>query len=174
MNNINNNIFEVSPEFKDLFEKMICPKPDKRIIISQIKKHPWLQELTNFYGEIDLEGKIEINKKNGNIFDKKKISSPKKIKIKYLSHNPSFIKEDKKIEKKGDNISDNISNHSDDSNQKISTKPKIMNFQNCLDDNSKNVNKNLLKELEIKYLEEFTSRKISIDQILKEQEDDGD
>ena len=174
INNINNNIFEVSPEFKDLFEKMVCPKPDKRIIISQIKKHPWLQELTNFYGEIDLEGKIEINKKNGNIFDKKKISSPKKIKIKYLSHNPSFIKEDKKIEKKGDNISDNISNHSDDSNQKISTKPKIMNFQNCLDDNSKNVNKNLLKELEIKYLEEFTSRKISIDQILKEQEDDGD
>ena len=174
MNNINNNIFEVSPEFKDLFEKMICPKPDKRIIISQIKKHPWLQELTNFYGEIDLEGKIEISKKNGNIFDKKKISSPKKIKIKYLSHNPSFIKEDKKIEKKGDNISDNISNHSDDSNQKISTKPKIMNFQNCLDDNSQNVNKNLLKELENKYLEEFTSRKISIDQILKEQEDDGD
>ena len=49
-----------------------------------------------------------------------------------------------------------------------------MNFQNCLDDNSKNVNKNLLKELEIKCLEEFISRKISIDQILKEQEDDGD
>ena len=84
MNNINNNIFEVSPEFKDLFEKMICPKPDKRIIISQIKKHPWLQELTNFYGEINLEGKIEINKKNVNILDKKKIYTHKKIKIKYL------------------------------------------------------------------------------------------
>ena len=60
---------------------MVCPKPDKRIIISQIKKHPWLQELTNFYGEIDLEGKIEINKKNGNIFDNDENEGSDKVRM---------------------------------------------------------------------------------------------
>ena len=64
-------------------------------------------------------------KKNG-------ISSPKKIKVKNLSHNPSFIKKEKKFEKKTEkNISDNKSNHSDDSNQKISNKQNLMNFPKC-------------------------------------------
>ena len=45
--NSNNNI---SPEFKDLFEKMICPKPKDRISLSQIKKHSWLQKIVEFYG----------------------------------------------------------------------------------------------------------------------------
>ena len=169
-NNNTNNIFGVSPEFKDLFEKMVCPKPEDRINITEIKKHPWLNELTIFYGENNLEGKIDLNKKNGNINEKKKLSSPKKYKIKHLSHNPSFYKEEKKFEKKNDN-NDNISNHSnhsDDSNQKNSK----MNFQNCLEDN--NMQKSLLKELEIKYVKEFISRKTNIDKILKEQEDDND
>ena len=149
---------------------MVCPKPEDRINITEIKKHPWLKELTIFYGENNLEGKIDLNKKNGNINEKKKLSSPKKYKIKHLSHNPSFYKEEKKFEKKNDN-NDNISNHSnhsDDSNQKNSK----MNFQNCLEDN--NMQKSLLKELEIKYLKEFISRKTNIDKILKEQEDDND
>ena len=84
-NSNNNNIFGVSQEFKDLFEKMVCPKPDDRISLSQIKKHPWLLELTNSYDEIKFDGKIELMKKNG-------ISSPKKIKVKKLSNNHSFIK----------------------------------------------------------------------------------
>ena len=81
-NNINNNTntSTVSQEFKDLFEKMIIPKPEERINISQIKKHPWLQDLASNYDEINYEEKKEINKKNGNIFEKKKISSPKKNK----------------------------------------------------------------------------------------------
>ena len=178
-NNINNNTntSTVSQEFKDLFEKMIIPKPEERINISQIKKHPWLQDLASNYDEINYEEKKEINKKNGNIFEKKKISSPKKnkIKVKHLSHNPSFSIEDKKVEKKVDNNYDNnydnISNHSDDTNQKIYNKPNLMNF---LEDNSKNVKKSLLKDIEIKYLKEVASRKYNIDKILKEQEDDGD
>ena len=178
-NNINNNTntSTVSQEFKDLFEKMIIPKPEERINISQIKKHPWLQDLASNYDEINYEEKKEINKKNGNIFEKKKISSPKKnkIKVKHLSHNPSFSIEDKKVEKKVDNNYDNnydnISNHSDDTNQKIYNKLNLMNF---LEDNSKNVKKSLLKDIEIKYLKEVASRKYNIDKILKEQEDDGD
>ena len=168
-NNNNNNIFGVSQEFKDLFEKMVCPKPDDRISLSQIKKHPWLLELTNSYDEIKFDGKIELMKKNG-------ISSPKKIKVKNLSHNPSFIKKEKKFEKKTEkNISDNKSNHSDDSNQKISNKQNLMNFPKCSEENKiPNLNNSLLKELEIKYLKELATRKFNIDKILKEQEDDND
>ena len=171
INNNSNNLFVVSPEFKDLFEKMVCPKPNDRISIVEIKKHPWLKELTIYYSEKEIEGKIEINKKLGNICEKKKLSSPKKNKIKHLSHNPSFSKEEKKIEKKLENIDDNKSNHSDDSNQKISNKQNLMDFPNYLEDSN---NKNYIKEIEIKYLKEFATRKISIDKILKEQEDDND
>ena len=171
-NNINNNTntSTVSQEFKDLFEKMILPKPEERINITQIKKHPWLQDLASNYEEINFEEKKEINKKNGNIFEKKKISSPKKnkIKVKHLSHNPSFSIEEQKVEKKVDNNYDNISNHSDDTNQKIYNKPNIMNFSNYLEDNSQNMKKSLLKDIEIKYLKEVASRKYNIDKILKE------
>ena len=168
-NNNNNNIFGVSQEFKDLFEKMVCPKPDDRISLSQIKKHPWLLELTNSYDEIKFDGKIELMKKNG-------ISSPKKIKVKNLSHNPSFIKKEKKFEKKSEkNISDNKSNHSDDSNQKISNKQNLMNFPKSSEENKiPNLNNTSLKDLEIKYLKELATRKFIIDKILKEQEDDND
>ena len=168
-NNNNNNIFGVSQEFKDLFEKMVCPKPDDRISLSQIKKHPWLLELTNSYDEIKFDGKIELMKKNG-------ISSPKKIKVKNLSHNPSFIKKEKKCEKKSEkNISDNKSNHSDDSNQKISNKQNLMNFPKSSEENKiPNLNNSSLKDLEIKYLKELATRKFIIDKILKEQEDDND
>ena len=175
-NNNNNNMFGVSQEFKDLFEKMVCPKPDDRISLSQIKKHPWLLELTNSYSEKNFDMKIDINKKNGNNYDKKKLASPKKIKVKNLSHNPSFIKKEKKCEKKSEkNISDNKSNHSDDSNQKISNKQDLMNFPKNSEENKiPNLNNSSLKDLEIKYLKELATRKFIIDKILKEQEDDND
>ena len=78
----------------------------------------------------------------------------------------------KKTEK---NSSDNKSNHSDDSNQKISNKQNLMNFPKCSEENKiPNLNNSLLKELEIKYLKELATRKFNIDKILKEQEDDND
>ena len=173
--NNTNNLIGVSPEFKDLFEKMVCPRPEDRINIIQIKKHPWLQEIANYYDINEFDDKIDINKKNINNNEKKKIPSPKNNKIKYLSHNPSFSSEEKKVEKKLENLEDNKSNHSDDSNQKISNKSNLMNFPNYLEDsNTPNIQKNLFKDIEIKYLKEFAVRKISIDKILKEQEDDND
>ena len=72
------NNSNVSPEFKDLFEKMVCPKPKERINISQIKKHPWLKELSDYYEKQDYDNKLEINKKNGIFCEKKKLKSPKK------------------------------------------------------------------------------------------------
>ena len=172
--NNNNNTIEISDEFKDLFEKMVYPKPEERISISQIKEHPWLLDLTNFYCEGNNEAKLELNKKNGNINEKKKTSPPKKNKIKYLLHKSSFNKEEKKVDKKNEKNYDNISNHSDDTNQKISNNSKLMSFHNFLEDSSKNMKKNLFKDIEIKCLKEFTSRKYNIDKILKDQEDDGD
>lgn len=151
---------------------MVCPKPEERINISQIKNHPWLKDLTNFYCEVNNESKIELIKKNGNIIEKKKSSSPKKIKLN-IYINLALIKK-KKIEKKNENNYDNISNHSDDTNQKISNNSNFLCFHNFLEDNSKNIKKSLFKDIEIKCLKEFTSRKYNIDKILKEQEDDGD
>ena len=89
-------------------------------------------------------------------------------------HKSSFNKEEKKFEKKNENNYDNISNHSDDTNQKLSNNSNLVNFQNFLEDNTKNMKKNFFKDIEIKCLKEFTSRKYNIDKILKEQEDDGD
>ena len=160
----------VSKEFKDLFEKMVCPKPKERISLCQIKKHSWLQEIVNFYEDYsEIKEKIEMNKK----FDKKKQSSPKKNNIKYLSYNPSFNKEEKKCIQ-SDNL-DNVSNHSDDINQKNRIKNKSLNFYS--NENKKNIiiiKNSLQKEFENKYLKELSSRKLIIDKILKEQEDDGD
>ena len=160
----------VSKEFKDLFEKMVCPKPKERISLCQIKKHSWLQEIVNFYEDYsEIKEKIEMNKK----FDKKKQSSPKKNNIKYLSYNPSFNKEEKKCFQ-SDNL-DNVSNHSDDINQKKRIKNKSLNFYS--NENKKNIiilKNSLQKEFENKYLKELSSRKLIIDKILKEQEDDGD
>ena len=174
--NSNNSNSTISPEFKDLFEKMICPKPKDRISLSQIKNHIWLQKIVEFYGgyqEVkEKKEKIEINK----IMEKKKSSSPKKIKIKNLSSHSSFNKE----EQKENLIMDKISNHSDDTNQKILQKKNSKNFCLNLNDN-KNTSKNiieaknsLLKEFEQKFFKELALRKISIDKIMKEIEDDGD
>ena len=169
INNSESNNGSISAEFKDLFEKMICHKPKERISLGEIKKHPWLLEINNYYNEIDSHEKIEIIKKN-----EKKKSSPKKIKTKHLSHNPSFYEEDQKCEKSN---SDNISNHSNNSDDlnKKAKKKNYLQITNYLEDNAFKINKkNTLKEFEIKYYKEFASRKMSIDEILKEQEDYGD
>lgn len=165
------NLFGVSPEFKDLFEKMVCPKPKERITLNQIKKHSWLKDIANLYGEYSgIKEKIDI--KN---IDKKKKSSPNKNSIQILSHNSSFNKEEKKFMSKENMNYDNISNHSDDINQKKRIKKNPVNFY--LNNNKKNIifmKNSLVKDFENKYIKELSSRKIIIDKILKEQEDDGD
>ena len=179
----NSNLSETSPEFKDLFERMVCPKPKERINLNQIKNHPWLKDMVKFYGDYsEIKEKIELIKINKK-FDKKKKSSPKKNKIKYLSYNSSFNKEEKNCIKNESNNLDNLSSHSDDTHQKI---PKKKNSIYLFLYENKNKNKkdiiitkkvtknSLSKEFEIKYIKELSSRKNSIDKILKEQDDDID
>jgi serine/threonine protein kinase len=155
----------VSHEFKDLFEKMVCYRPKERITINEIKKHPWIKELFKNLGDNEQDEKIDVNAS-----DKKKLLSPKKNKVKHLSHNPSFNKK----ENNNNNI-DNKSNYSDgynhlhiDENEASILDIEKENYpkKNCLNNKS--------KEFEMKYLKEFSLRKLNIDKILKEQDDDGD
>ena len=164
----------VSHEFKDLFEKMVSYRPKERISISEIKKHPWLKELFKNLGDIDQEEKIDFGK-NSNQNDKKKLSSPKKNKekAKILSHNPSFNKKDKNnntLEIKSSVSEGTVKDHLNENNlltihcSEESVKENYM----------KNGPNSKAKEYEMKYMKELSLRKIAIDNILKEQEDDAD
>ena len=166
---MSNNI-GISNEFKDLFEKMVCYQPKERIGINDIKGHPWLKELIKNIDN-NQDEKANFNK-NNNTSDNKKLFSPKKNKVKYLSHNPSFYKLDK-------NNYNKISNFSDGFNQVHVNENNLLHI-NYNESNNENTNylsnygNNKAKEFEIKYLKELSLRKIKIDMILKEQEDDAD
>lgn len=161
----------VSHEFKDLFEKMVSYRPKERISINEIKKHPWLKELIKNF-EHNQDEKVSYDKNNENI-KKSKLFSPKKNKVKYLSHNSSFYKKDS-------NNFNYISNLSDGFNQVHINENNLLNIDynahgdDKQDDYYPKCSLNKGKEFEIKYLKELSSRKSKIDKILKEQEDDAD
>ena len=155
-----------SHEFKDLFEKMVSYRPKERININEIKKHPWLKELFKLYGDLEQDEEVEIGKN----IDKKKSNSPKKVKN--LSHNTSFNKND-------NNNLENKSNFSDGFHHVHLNEKNFLTVYDNEDDNTKESHqKNYLnskaKDFEVKYLKELSLRKISIDNILNEQEDDAD
>ena len=166
---MSNNI-GISNEFKDLFEKMVCYQPKERININDIKGHPWLKELIKNIDN-NQDEKVNFNK-NNSTSDNKKLFSPKKNKVKYLSHNPSFYKLDK-------NNYNKISNFSDGFNQVHVNESNLLHINYNEGDNENdnyhsNYGNNKAKEFEIKYMKELSLRKVKIDMILKEQEDDAD
>ena len=154
----------VSEEFKDLFSKMVCNRPKDRISINEIKSHPWLKELNTC--DCEQEEKINLVKSN----NKKEISPKKeKKKVRHLSNNPSFDKGDKH------NI-ENKSNYSDGFQKVKLDKNSLLNINTELENETEKENgvKNKIKEFDIKYQKELQLRKLSIDKILKEQEEDID
>ena len=174
--NINYSLNDISHEFKDLFEKMVTYRPKERISINEIKKHPWLKDLFK-NTDYDQDEKFDLCIDN-DINDKKKlISSPKiKEKVKNLSHNPSF-------KKKKNNFNNDLeikSNHSDGFNNVKEDENKFLSiyYNKEYEYEKENYQKNFLnnksKEFEMKYFKELSLRKITIDKILKEQEDDAD
>ena len=173
--NINSSFNGVSYEFKDLFEKMVTYRPKERISINEIKKHPWLKDLFKNM-DYDQDEKLDIDKDNIN--DKKKLIPipKKKEKVKNLSHNPSFNKKDNNY----NNDLETKSNHSDGFNNDKEDKNKLLSiyYKEEYDCEKENCQKNFLnnkaKEFEMKYFKELSLRKITIDKILKEQEDDAD
>jgi serine/threonine protein kinase len=157
----------VSHEFKDLFEKMVCHRPKERITINEIKKHPWIKELFKTLGDYEQDEKTDIN-------INKKLLSPKKNKVKHLSHNPSFDKKES-----NNNNFDNKSNYSDGYNYLHVNEKENENEANMLQICKENYPKknslnNKTKEFEMKYLKELSLRKVNIDKLLKEQDDDID
>ena len=168
LSSISNNS-GVSHEFKDLFEKMVCVRPKERISINDIKRHPWLKE---FIKNLDYEQEEKIDfDKNNKINDKKKFFSPKKNKIKHLSHNNSFYKKDKNY-----NELNLIKNYSDEFNKAHINENNLLHINYNQGYNEKEIHhlNNKAKEFEIKYMKELSLRKIKIDSILKEEEDDAD
>ena len=173
---INNNysLNGISHEFKDLFERMVTYRPKERISINEIKKHPWLKDL---FKNIEYDQDEFDFSKDNDINDKKKlIFTPKiKEKVKNLSHNPSFKK--KEINHNDLEIK---STHSDGFNNDKENQNKLLSFyykeeyEHEKENYQKNFFNNKAKEFEMKYFKELSLRKISIDKILKEQEDDAD
>ena len=159
----------VSHEFKDLFEKMVGYRPKERISINDIKRHPWLKELVKNL-DYEQEEKVDFDK-NNNINDKKKFFSPKKNKVKHLSHNNSFYKKDKNY-----NELNMITNYSDGFNKVHVNENNLLHISCNQGYNEKEVHhlNYKAKEFEIKYMKELSLRKIKIDSILKEEEDDAD
>ena len=168
LSSISNNS-GVSHEFKDLFEKMVCVRPKERISINDIKRHPWLKELVKNL-DYEQEEKVDFDK-NNNINDKKKFFSPKKNKVKHLSHNNSFYKKDKNY-----NELNMITNYSDGFNKVHVNENNLLHISCNQGYNEKEVHhlNYKAKEFEIKYMKELSLRKIKIDSILKEEEDDAD
>jgi serine/threonine protein kinase len=161
----NSSFTGTSHEFKDLFENMVTYRPKERININDIKKHPWLKEFIKNYADNEQDEKIE------NI-DKKKSFSPKKVKN--LSHNSSFYKNKKDINKLEikSNFSDGFHHTHLNENHFLTIYDKEDNNANELNKNYSNNKKT--KEFETKYFQELSLRKNAIDEILKEQDDDAD
>ena len=150
---------------------MVSYRPKERISINEIKKHPWLKELFKNLGDIDQEEKIEYGK-NSNQSDKKKLSSPKKNKekaTKILSHNPSFNKKEK-----NNNNLETQSSFSEGYSKDQLNENNLLAIHSNEEKYMKNGANSKAKEYEMKYMKELSLRKISIDNILKDQEDDAD
>ena len=158
----------ISPEFKNLFEKMICHQAKERLNINEIKNHPWFFELTgknnninnscelnNSGNNYNIQGDdIKINNKGNNNVDSN-------VKKKYIK----FSKSLKDYSNKGKNGNAIIINNKEDI--KINNinhsggSPKIV----PISPNSK------YKEIEIKCIAELSNRKMEIDSILDSEED---
>ena len=164
----------ISPEFKNLFEKMVCYQAKERLSINEIKNHPWFFELTGKFNNINNNSELNKSGNNSN----------------YKTNN--IQGDDVSINNKGNNNGDNNSN-----------KKKIIKFSKSLKDSSnkgKNGNSIIInnkediknnnithneaspkisplspnskyKEIEIKCIAELSNRKLEIDSILDSEED---
>ena len=162
----------ISFEFKNLFEKMVCYQAKERLSINEIKNHPWFFELTgknnniNNNSELNNSGNyktnnmqgddVKINNKGNNNGDNNnskkkynKFSKNLKDSSNKGKNGNSIIINNKKEDLKNNNIT-----HTEGS-------PKIV----PLSPNSK------YKEIEIKCITELSNRKLEIDSILDSEED---
>lgn len=167
-----------SQEFKDLFQKMICNNPKDRISLKEIKSHPWL---SNLIGIIQNNKTIPNNPSTtkSNLGPKKHSNKFNKTKESQLEANNNCFNS-----KKGKNIVDTVNSKEENNsnchisfshfpsspNSPPSTAEKENELKTKNNNSPHNSEINKLKELEIKYIKELTSRKISIDEMLDKEE----
>lgn len=172
LNDKNSNI---SSEFKNLFEKMVCYQAKERISINEIKTHPWFFELT---GKNNNNGnsnnKNELNNIGNNFNCKTDNTQGDEIKINNKGNNNGDNNYKKKNSKYGKPLKDSANKGKNGNSIIINNK----------EDNKANTNhsegspkilplsmNNKYKELEIKCVSELSIRKKEIDCILESEED---
>ena len=170
----------ISSEFKNLFEKMICYQAKERISINEIKNHPWFFELT---------GKNNNNINNSSNYNTKNELNNSGNNCNYKASN--IQGDDNKINNKGNSIGDN--NNCKKKYNKFSKSLKDSlnkgkNGNNIIINNKEDIKNNInhsegspkilplsqnskYKELEIKCIAELSNRKVEIDSILDSEED---
>ena len=175
--------FKTSPEFKNLFEKMVCYQAKERLSINEIKNHPWFFELTRKNNNSN-SNKTELNNSGNNInysnkannnmqSDENKITNNKGNNNNYENNNngkKKFNKFSKSLKdsfnkgKNGNNIITNNYKDKEDiknNNNHSDGSPKILPLSSILK----------YKEIEIKCINELSNRKKEIDSILESEED---
>lgn len=152
----------ISNEFKDLFEKMICYKPEERLSIFQIKNHPWLVELNG--------KKLEHNYNNCTNMENSDDS-----KIDFLMNNNLDRSAKQKSNFSRKTSKDNISKNNKFNDIIMIQNKDDINKNGKSDGQSKSMvvksQNTKYKELELKYLNELSKRKVEIDKILRDEEE---
>ena len=170
----------ISSEFKNLFEKMICYQAKERISINEIKNHPWFFELT---------GKNNNNINNSSNYNTKNELNNSGNNCNYKASN--IQGDDNKINNKGNSIGDNNNCKKKYNKFAKSLKDSLnkgKNGNNIIINNKEDIKNNInhsegspkilplsqnskYKELEIKCIAELSNRKVEIDSILDSEED---
>ena len=174
------NNCNISLEFKNLFEKMVCYKAKERISINEIKNHPWFFELTGknniINNNYNVNNKNELNN-SGNNFNYKANNiqgDDYKISNNKINNNGDNNNGKKKYNKFGKSLKDSFNKGKNGNSIIINNKEDIKNNINHSEGSPKIIplsQNSKYKELEIKCIAELSNRKIEIDSILDSEED---
>jgi len=173
------NNCNISPEFKNLFEKMVCYKAKERISINDIKNHPWFFELTGknniISNNYNINNKNELNNSGNNLNYKANNIQGDDYKISNkINNNGDNNNTKKKYNKFGKSLKDSFNKGKNGNSIIINNKEDIKNNINHSEGSPKIIplSQNFkYKELEIKCIAELSNRKIEIDSILDSEED---
>ena len=177
--------FKISPEFKNLFEKMVCYQAKERLSINEIKNHPWFYELTrknNNMNNNSNNNKNELNNSGNNINNSNKSNNniqndDNKITNSKGNNINGENNEKKKFNKCGKQFKDSFNKGKNGNNIIINNnkdKEDIKSNNNYSDGSPKILPISSIlkyKEIEIKCINELSNRKKEIDSILESVED---
>ena len=174
---INEPNFTITPEFKNLFERMVCYQAKERLSLNEIKNHSWFYELTgknnNNINNSNLN-KNEFNSSGNNNSKTNNIQGDDNKIINKGNNNGENNNGKKKFNKFGKSLKDSFNKGKNGNSIIINNKEDIKNNTNYSDGSPKilplaPISK--YKEIEIKCIKELSIRKVEIDSILETEED---